>query len=77
MYNMEEKAIVSRHVYAYSPALCAQELAALHAAHPGETELACIGFSCLGQPILPLGRTALWRWCAGPGWHDLPWCPTL
>ena len=54
MYNMEEKAIVSRHVYAYSPALCAQELAALHAAHPEETELACIGTSCLGQPIYAL-----------------------
>ena len=53
---MERKAsgIVSRHVYAYSPERCAQELAALHAAHPGETELSRIGVSCLGQPIYAL-----------------------
>ena len=53
---MERKAsgIVSRHVYAYSPERCAQELAALHAAHPEETELSRIGASCLGQPIYAL-----------------------
>ena len=51
MYNIEEKAIVSRHIYAYSPELCTQELAALHNAYPEGTELACIGTSCLGQPI--------------------------